>query len=475
MSRFEALFLTIIATILIVTLLVPPIVGLADNGDFYKMLSKFGLDHSAQTREDRYLGYVDTIYLPNPVESARHQAVWGKTLISSEMLFVAVAVHLNRLLGFQPRFCLQCLGAVHIAILLLGVFLLVIGTRGLSKPKRFIGAALFAVMFLDVAYICYFNSAYTETSSYLFLLLLIAAAAPVILRKPYYPIWLFVYFVASLLFCCSRYPNVAMFPLLALFGFVMAITSRKILSILLALIATVSGIYLAIDFVRGVPPAYTELGIYNHFFGALLPFSRSPSEDLSEFQLSQSFVTYSKTTFYEPGSAVYNADAYRQFKEKVTTQTVMKFYLRHPKRVLDGMCRAVSEGMKLHPGYGNYQKHTGMQPGTISQGFCIWNSVRESLLPKSFWVVAFVLVVSAISAIWPWNSLCTAGFRILILLLCILQLGIIACGSEPSDITRHMFLFNLLFDLTIMMTSIELLAHFSKRFLRSEVAAGADR
>jgi hypothetical protein len=469
LTRFEAAYLAIVAFILIVTLLVPPIVGLADNGDFYKMMSKFGLEHSAQSRGDRYFAFVDSVYVPDPAGAARYQQVWGKTLISSEIIFMAAAVRLNSLFGFDREFHLQFLGIVHIAVLLLGAWLLLLGTRGMSKPKRILGAILSLIMFLDVGYTGYFNSAFTETSSFLFLILLIAAAVPVILRKPFAPACILFYFLFSFLFCSSRYPNALMFPLLALFGFILAIQSRKIISGILALAAAVAGSFLLLGYIRCAPPSYNEFSLYNHFFNALLPFSPAPDQDLKEFGMDPSLQKYSKTTYYQPESAVYNNEAIRQFRASVSMNTIMKFYLRHPKRAVDAVFRSVARGMALHPGYGNYEKKAGKPPGSRSQGFVVWSTIRESLLPKSFWIVAIVLIVAMISALRPWKTLCTAGFRILMVFLCALQLVMISCASEPSDIIRHMFLFNLLFDVVLLITGIEVLFYLGERLTRSEV------
>ncbi len=466
---FEIVVLAVSAAILIYTLEIPPIVGLADNGDFYKMMSKFGLEHGAQTREDRYFGYFDTIYVPDPVGAAKYQEVWHGTLISSEIIFMATAVWLHRLLDLGAAFHLQLLGLVHIVVFMFGEFLLLLGLKDLSLGRRIIGAVFSVIMFLDTNYIAYFNSAYTETAAYLFLLLLIAAATHVIFHKPYAPAWVSAYFLFAFLFSCSRYPNGVMYPLLALFGVLLTLHTRQVMSGLVALAATLAGGILVLGFMRGAPPAYTEFSLYNHFFNSLLRFSPTPGEDLKEFGLDPALLSCSGTTYYEPRSAVYNQEAYRGFREKVSTKRVIRFYLHHPRRVMGSIYRTVSMGMKLAPGYGNYEKSAGKPPGSHSQGFVIWSSLRDRLMPKNVWVVAVVLAISLATAFWPRDSVGIAAFRSLIVTLCALQLGVISCASDPSDVIRHMFAFNLLWDLILMLTSIDLLFRFAARILGSEI------
>lgn len=469
LSSFEAIVLVFAAAILLFTLLVPPIVGLADNGDFYKMMSKFGLEHGAQSREDRYFGYVDSIYVPDPVSAAHYQEVWRGTWISSEMVFMFAAVWLNRLSGLGSTFHLQYLGFVHLVAFLAGAWLLLIGTRSMSRNKRIAGAILALIMFLDVGYISYFNSAYTESSSILFLMLLLAGAMPMLHGRRYSEGWIVLYFLSAVLLCCSRYPNVILYPVLALSGILLAIHSRSRISITIALLAAVSGSYPVTRFMREAPPAYTEFSTYNHFFNALLPFSPSPEHDLKEFGLDASFLAYSGTTYFQTQSAFNNPEAMRTYRTKVTPGNIVAFYFHHPLRILSGARRAVSTGLALRPPYGNYEKKAGKPAGAHSEGFIVWSSIRETVLPRQFWFVALVLAVSFGCALWPRKSACATGLFLLFPFLCALQLGMIACASDPSDMVRHMFLFNLLLDITLLIASIELISYLGSRFMASEV------
>lgn len=465
----ELIILIVVASILIVTLLLPPIVGLADNGDFYKMMSKFGLEHGAQAREDRYFAYVDPIYVADPQGAARYQKVWGQTLISSEILFMAAAVWINDLFYSGRIFHIQFLGLVHVLGFLAGIFLLLSGARDTNPLKRALGVILSIVIFVDIGRTSYFNSAYTETASFLFFMLLIGAAMPVVFRRQYTPAWILLYFIAGFLLCYSRYPNALMYPLLALFGVVMAIHSRKVVGVAIAVLAAIAGSLLLWAFLRSAPSEYQQFSLYNHFFNALLPFSSDPAQDLKEFGLDQSLQKYSKTTYFQPESAVYDAEANRAIKQKISTQTIMRFYFRHPRRIVQAVFRSVPMGFAIRPGYGNYEKSAGNPPGAVSKGFAVWSSLRELLIPKSFWLVAIILMLSAANAFFPRRSLGETGFRVLLILICALQLVVTSIASDPSDIIRHMFLFNLVFDLLLMVVVIDFLFYFGVRLFKSEI------
>ncbi len=464
----ELMALAIAASILTASLLLPPMVGLADNGDFYKMMSKFGLEHGAGAREDRYFAYVDPVYVADPQGAARHQQVWGGTLVSSEILFVAAAVWIDGLFHSERVFHIQALGAVHIACFLAAAFLLLTGSRNANPVKRALGVILSIVLFLDVGRTSYFNSAYTETASFLFFALLIGAAMRALFCRRFAPGWILLYFSAAFFLCSSRYPNALMYPLLALFGVLMAVRSRRAAGIVIAVLATIAGGWLLWMFMLNAPLQYRQFSLYNHFFNALLPCSPDPARDLKEFGLDPSLAKYSKTTYFEPGSAVYNAKAKQAIEQKISTQTILRFYLRHPRRMAQAVFHSASMGFSIRPGYGNYEKRAGKPPGAVSDGFAIWSSVRESLIPKSFWFVALFLILSAASAFFPRKSSGETGFRILLTMLCALQFVVVSIASDPSDIIRHMFFFNLAFDLLLMLAVIDLLFWMGSRFLLSD-------
>jgi hypothetical protein len=453
----ELIILIVVASILIVTLLLPPAVGLSDNGDFIKMMSKFGLEHRVQTWGDRYFAYVDPIYVADQERAAWYQKAWVKTFVSSEIIFMAPAVWINDLFYSRRVFHLHFLGMVHIAIFLAGAFLLLTGARNANPLKRALGVFLSIIIFVDVGYISYFNSAYTETASLLFFMLLIAAAMPAIFRRQFTSVWIMLYFLFGLLFCFSRYTNALIYPLLALFGVIMAIHSRRAAGIAIAALAAIAGGLLIWISLRNAPLEYKQFSLYNHFFNALLPFSPNPAQDLKEFELDPSLQRYSKTTYFQPESAVNDAAANRAIEQKISTQTIMRFYLRHPRRILQAAFRSVPMGFSLRPGYGNYEKSAGKPPGAVSKGFAIWSSFRELLIPKSFWIAIVIFLLSAVNTFFPRRPLGETSFRILLILICVLQLVITSIASEPSDIIRHMFLFNLVFDLLLMIAVIDLL------------------
>src|SRR5579871_425708 len=162
--NFERTFVCAVLLIVSWQLFFPPVLGLADNGDYARLMVHFDLTHAATDWGERYFGFIDRHYLVNAVE-ARKYSIPG--FISSEMIFVGVASGVGRALG-STSFDLLYLGAVHVLALAASVFLLLLCTRAFVSRTRTIALILGTVVFTDIAYIAYFNSFYSESATLLF-------------------------------------------------------------------------------------------------------------------------------------------------------------------------------------------------------------------------------------------------------------------------------------------------------------------
>ena len=105
----EIVALVAAAAILIVILFAPPVVGLADSGDFAKVTRLFDLDTPAPENDDRWFKY---IFLDYKFDPKWH---WWSGFATSEMLLTAAAVGINRLVARPGMFDLRVMGAVHAA------------------------------------------------------------------------------------------------------------------------------------------------------------------------------------------------------------------------------------------------------------------------------------------------------------------------------------------------------------------------
>jgi hypothetical protein len=109
---WEATVVAVLGVLVGVQLFVPPIVGMADNGDFVKIAARLCLQLPATLvhNPDRYWHYFISSYEVAP----QHCLVTWPW--SSMVPIVWVAKHLHRLVGIEAHFDIRVLGAVCAAM-----------------------------------------------------------------------------------------------------------------------------------------------------------------------------------------------------------------------------------------------------------------------------------------------------------------------------------------------------------------------
>ena len=165
LGRFEWIVLVLLAVLLVSQLLVPPIVGLADNGDYARITDALGLRPVAESWGDKYFLYVNQEYLIVPRTAP--------LFFSSQLLLGEAALGIDRFFTRDGRFDLRFLGGLNLVIYLLGLSLILSATRTFARPVRATLGLGLLVAAADVAYISTLNSFYTETASLIFVTLLL--------------------------------------------------------------------------------------------------------------------------------------------------------------------------------------------------------------------------------------------------------------------------------------------------------------
>ena len=260
-TRFERTIWLVAAAAIGWQVLVPPIVGLAENGDFPKIVRRFDLVAPVADDGDRWFKYVFTRYIFDPASR------WDSEFRSSESLLVRAALALNWLVSKDGAFDIRIMGVTHAAIFLGALWLFLPLLRNAGPIRRVVLALVVVLVFCDVMYVCYFNSFYMDAAGFLFLLL----ASVLFVRGN----WIGFLFSCVLLVCAKPVYSILGVPLAVL-------TFRNTKPVFLArlgaailILATLSGRF-------EVPPGYSEGAMFNVVFHGLLPGSAHPSRDLRE-------------------------------------------------------------------------------------------------------------------------------------------------------------------------------------------------
>lgn len=429
-------------------LFVPPIVGLADQGDYARMIGRFGYGPAQKSPPD-YIAFVPKTFIPDPSYRVRNYEH-----VESEYLFTGAAVWLNRLFSKDGTLDIEMIGLVHAIVFLAAFARLLVVTTGLPGAPLLWIAML--VIFTDVGYVAYWNSFYAEPASCIFFLFLAAETIAILRSAQVSNAAILRWSLFAILFVGAKSQN---FPLaLLLAPLCLRLGSWRPLaiagSILIALAA-------AFNFAT-VPKPLTMANSYDTLFMAILPESKTPAADLQQFHLDPSLLAYSGSGAWSPNTAFGQLAQRGTLDRELTPATVARFWLLHPTRIWRRAKAVLPVAFSLRPEWcGNFERAAGRPPGARSSSFILWSSIHEHPITKFGKFLIVLLLLSPFTAIAAWIGLPKhrRGIEILaVLSACCLMAFVVAICADAWDNVKHLFLFNLLFDATLLSALTSLLS-----------------
>jgi hypothetical protein len=429
--------------ILSAQLFVRPIVGLADNGDFIKVMTPTGLAYTTDLYAERYWQWTLTEF--RTVNAGRFPGEYK----TSETLLAKAA----RALTHGPMFDIRALGAIHVALLLAFLVLVGLAVTDLSLPAQALALGLSVFFFTDVGYAAPFNSLYSQTASLLFLLLTLGIAAHAI-RDGGASGWrLLAYFACAALFVISKPQEFIQGPLLALLGLRLAAAGRR----RLAAFAAIALCAFSLWYYSLIPRrTISEVGLYHTVFMELLPDSPDPERDLKDLGLDPGLARYSGITGYAPNAPLADPAFRRRYFERFGYRDVVRFYVTHPRRFLHRLRLSGSKAFDLRPAnLANFDQRSGRPPGTLSRAFDAWSSARASLGRHGglVWIVLLLGGNLAAASLYrprtPKGALAGNALAILCVMAGV-EFLVCSLADFLADVSRHLYVFQAMCDVLLI-------------------------
>lgn len=441
----------IVLGILCCILFFRPITGVADNGDFARIMNSTGLQYITDSSNERYFGYVNRLYKTGLI------VPFGGGYFSTELPVVLLAVFASRTLLNADLFDIRFLAAIYILIFTAAVFLAV---RCIRKRSGFSGAvAAIALIFIfcDTGYISYFNSLYGEPVSLVFLLLL-AASALVLASEEKPQTWALVLFgIGAVIFAGAKIQNSPSGLLAALLLVRSARLRRDILWKRVSLLMAVSVITVSALCYAGVSNDIKICNKYQTVFYGVLRGSPDPERDLGELGIDPSLAVLAGTNYFmqEYPVDIRTSEFREMLSEKVNHLNILSFYLRHPSRLLQKLEYAAANGFKLNQGFGNFEKYPGIEYKQATNVFNFWSSFKQNVLPHSLLFIAAVYLAALLAVTYEYIRRRSTAARfnaeavLFIILTGIMQFILPIIGDGDADLSKHLYLFNVSFDFLI--------------------------
>jgi hypothetical protein len=432
-------FLFAAGAILTYQLIIPPVVGLADNGDFPKVIGRFDLF----ARSDHRYRFIDTVYEFRP---DKH---WVSDFYSLEIALTYPALWLNSLLSKDGNFDLRCIGVVHGALFLTAVWLFAPLLENERRWARWTMYGLVLLVYCDVMYVSALNSFFMDEPAYLFLLLtavfylralcwgrkrdailLILCSFLLVSAKAQHA--LLGFWIAGLFFAAARTFQALRPRWWRLAG--ACLTAASLLMLW-----------------KAQPADYAGYPLYNVTFEEILPHSKNVTGALAGLGLDESYRRYMGLNAYQPNSGMDDEAFRRSFMQRLSFGRLAAFYVMRPAVAYSVMRHALSEAGRQHD-FGNFDIGTGYPPLTESRAFALWSDVKRRFFYRHGPVFLFTfLALAALLGLLLGLDRKRLPRGAWLGGLCLTAAAFMELGTstlcDSMDITRHSTIFFVLFDM----------------------------
>lgn len=462
-------FIIISALLIAYILFKYPQVGVADQGDFDRVMGLSGLSllDSDKMNPDfkRFYDYIVTDYKINTNIFTLLITLFG----SSMGYLITFISYICKVLG-QEVFKTQYLAIAYAIIYISSIAIILKNLNIKSKLKLTIVALVSIFVFMDGNYILWFNSLYGEPMMLCTLLLFIGTFLYYINCKyvrhdeSNIASKISLVYIGAFMFLGSKMQVFTTLPFVVILLCKILWDNRKILTrknlILLSVFLAVVVIYpVQINMVNKNISKDTQ---YNSVFYGVLNGSETPEQDLIDLGLNpdmageagkHSYLDASEYVKYIPRTPIIE----EEFYSKISNGKLAKFYLTHPKRLIEGMQYTAGKAFITSTSLGKCYRADSEEPVREFNRFTTWSNFRETKLPTKLWFILSVFIgIFIVSLIKFIKSSGNEEVRNKILLLWgIMLIGGIQfpmpfVGNGQADTAKQLYLFNFVFDILLI-------------------------
>lgn len=463
--------LGIAAAVMIYLLFIPPVIGVADNGDFNRVMGAAGIAYAEpmESYTARYFGFAHQFYHYGGFTSGGY--------VSTHVLLVALAGGLGRLID-PHTFDVRVLGFCYMALMLSAIWLIVRYAPAVrSKRTDAIAVSTLAVIlifvFCDVGYTAYYQSFFGEPYALVATMMALGAClaiasrtgagssewddtGPLNERPP--TAWLLGLFVAAgVALATSKIQNAPIGFLFAFLAWRMAGLRpdkgwRKRTRIGAGTLALTAVLMMA-----AAPGELRHINLYQSIFFGVLKDTPDVQRDMRELGIPDKYAGLAGTNFFQKDTIVPQSDPTlkREVLDRLSHRDIAFYYVRHPDRFVSKLKKAAESGTAIRPYYlGNYSESAGRERSQLSYAFSMWSEWKHKHMPNSLpWFAGCYAVYYALLAAWWHGSRGRPGTRLVAEMLAVVgATGILAVvvslmGDGEADLRKHLFMFNVCFDI----------------------------
>ncbi|MDR5587872.1 hypothetical protein [Clostridium aquiflavi] len=439
------------------TLFIHPIIGMADNGDFYRVINKSGAYHLNKNSNDIFLGYFIKDY-----GIYKYNNDYANILISTQSIFVKSAIFLDSFFTKDYVLDIRFMSIMFLIIEAIGVYFFIkalINKVDNSKYKLII-TLLTILIFCDTGYLAYYNSFYGESVNICCFLMSIGLLIYMIEFDKFTWYNLIAFGISSFLFFGSK-QQLAPVGILISFIFIIigVYTTNKPLTKILTYILAIIFIISSMVFYKSITGDFKYINIYHSMNRGILLNEDDPDSILEDFNISTQYSLLQETDFFEEIKLLdpYEEKLIDDYYEKFSLGKILEYYITHPKAFIKVLKISFNNGYSIRPKViGNYEQSEHKEFGAKSYFFATWSTFKEKVIPKNMlFTVATIVIYLYLSTSRFLKAIKNNNKKIqlkeityfYVFLVGISQIIISVIGAGDADLSKHVFMYNMAFDL----------------------------
>ncbi|NFG24951.1 hypothetical protein FDB41_16670 [Clostridium botulinum] len=439
------------------TLFIHPIIGMADNGDFYRVMNKSGAYHLNKNSNEIFLGYFIKDY-----GIYKYNNDYANLLISTQSIFVKLAIFFDRIFTKDYVLDIRFMSVMFLIIEAMGVYFFIkalINKLDSSKYKLII-TLVTILIFCDTGYLAYYNSFYGESVNICCFLMSIGLLIYMIEFDKFTWYNLIAFGISSFLFFGAKQQLAPVGILIAFIFIIIGIyMTNKRFTKMLAYILAVIFIVSSMVFYKSITGDFKYINIYHSMNRGILLNEDDPDSILEDFNISTQYSLLQETDFFEEIKLLdpYEEELIDDYYEKFSLGRILDYYITHPKAFIKVLKISFKNGYSIRPKViGNYEQSEHKEFGAKSYFFATWSTFKEKFIPKNMlFTVSTIVIYLYLSTSRFLKAIKNNNKKIqfkeityfYVFLVGISQIIISVIGAGDADLSKHVFMYNMAFDL----------------------------
>lgn len=453
-TRSETYFCLLLAGLLAAVLFSPDIAGVADNGDFNRVLRPTLMWYQDGLSDaQRYFNYVMEEY-----QILFPGGILLPIYLNTHAVVVQFAKILNVLLGSPTVFHIRVLAGVYSVLLLWGAFLLM---RGIKSRFLWVNILLFSLVvfvFGDSGHLLYFNSLFAEPAAFVFFLLSAGYALKIVREQELKISSVIFFFCALTMFLGTK----AQYAPLAVLFIPIAYYIAKRLPLRrekIAVWAMLGGTVVCSVTLYLVQPAYLdEVTTFDSVFCGIANDPATAGDRLEELGLPREYEVLAGMDGFQAEYPIdIQSEEFREnFYDKIGKGTLVKYYLTHFDLFWQEMERTGKELYYNRPEYlGNRAESYSAERASYT-AFSGYQQIKNAVFPRSVWFILGFFVLYFAGTVWYFirrkgtRQRTLAVFLMILMVFCAIQYVLPTVGNGGIDIAKQLYLFNVVFDFLLV-------------------------